>query len=404
MIKNITFINYLGSYITCNMQNPTIDDESGIFITSVDGLGPQKADVKISDYVHLPGGIYNSSRITVRNIVVNAYYTYAKDVESARLQSYHYFPIGDKIRILVETSQRKVYIEGYVESNEPQIFEEMASVQVSILCPNPFFRDYNNDEQEMLFTNRASAFYFPYYNHPEYPESVTIDTGALGYSNDIFYSHDPMDYSYDIPYQNYPTTDEEMASPNRQNVDQTMFALTAYKMENQLYYNGDVETGVIFRIIIHGPTSNIRVVNTITGEEMTIGSPYGSRRLNYNQNEFLSQPGGYIGVPDDGRAFPYGQFDTGDVIEISTIKRNKYARLISSWNTISRPIPFYVNNNLDGGMTVVNAEYDLLHALGKDPNWLSLKKGNNYLVYHSEVGEGLNMEIIVKSVIYYIGV
>ena len=85
MLKYVQITNYLGKSVKYTLEGPTIEDESGLFITSIDGLGPVKATINMTELATADGDIYNSSRLSGRNIIINAKFTYAKTIEDARL-------------------------------------------------------------------------------------------------------------------------------------------------------------------------------------------------------------------------------------------------------------------------------------------------------------------------------
>lgn len=125
-----------------------IGGNSDLFITSIDGLGPVKATVNMTEIPTSDGGIFNSARLTSRNIVIKALY---KDdtcsIEEARHLTYKYFPVKSKVKIQVVTDTRTVDAEGYVESNEPDIFNERSGCQISITCPSAYFEGEDIEEE-----------------------------------------------------------------------------------------------------------------------------------------------------------------------------------------------------------------------------------------------------------------
>ena len=65
MIKTLTVINYLGDQLTINLANPF---DVGMAITEITGLGPGNADIITTDNATMDGAVYNSSRLSYRNI------------------------------------------------------------------------------------------------------------------------------------------------------------------------------------------------------------------------------------------------------------------------------------------------------------------------------------------------
>ena len=66
MIYSIVVTNYLGDRIKLELGKP---DVSGFLIKSVTGLGPVKATVNTTEVVTNDGSMFNSARLSQRNIV-----------------------------------------------------------------------------------------------------------------------------------------------------------------------------------------------------------------------------------------------------------------------------------------------------------------------------------------------
>ena len=86
----------------------------------------------------MDGSVYSSARTTERNIVLTLAMMFAPTIEDSRQKTYHFFPVKGKVKLVIETDNRQVQTEGYVESNEPDIFSEAETAQISIL-PRPVF-------------------------------------------------------------------------------------------------------------------------------------------------------------------------------------------------------------------------------------------------------------------------
>ena len=134
MIKSVTVTNYLGESLKMELTNPY---DSGIAITDITGIGPGKADINVTELTSSDGSLYNSARLGTRNIVMTLRFMIAPDIETVRQKSYKYFPIKKELILTFETDNRSCYIAGYVESNEPVIFDENEYTQISIICPDP---------------------------------------------------------------------------------------------------------------------------------------------------------------------------------------------------------------------------------------------------------------------------
>ena len=136
MIRAITVTNYLGDSIKLDLARP---EQSGFVVTSVTGLGSGKANINMTEVATNDGGLFNSSRLPSRNIVISLKYLWHDSIEDVRQLSYKYFPIKKKLTLLIETDNRQAEIDGYTETNEPTIFSKDEGSDISIVCPNPFF-------------------------------------------------------------------------------------------------------------------------------------------------------------------------------------------------------------------------------------------------------------------------
>ena len=219
MIKSITVTNYLGDSIKLELARP---EESGFIVTSVTGLGAGKANINMTEVATNNGGLFNSSRLPSRNIVISSKFMFKETIEDMRQLSYKYFPIKKKLTLLVETDNRLAEIDGYVETNEPDIFSKEEGSDISIVCPNPFFYSAGEDgKNTTIFFGVEPMFEFPFSN--ESLEECLLEMGAI---------------------QN--------------------------QTEKVVVYNGDAEIGVTITIHAVGKASNITIYNTGTREIMRI--------------------------------------------------------------------------------------------------------------------------------------
>ncbi len=221
MIKSITVTNHLRESLKMELAFP---ERSGFAVQEITGLGPVKANINISNFSTLDGGIYNSSRIPSRNIVMNLVLLHNPDIETTRQLSYKFFQIKKQIKLVIETDNRYVETYGYVESNEPIIFSKMQTTQISIICPNPFF-----------FTSGPDT------------EQITIFSG--------------FDKKFEFPWSNESTTEKLIITGIIQkNTMQTVF------------YQGDGDVGINIEIAATGNVGDITIANLTTGEVMKIES------------------------------------------------------------------------------------------------------------------------------------
>lgn len=281
MIKSVIATNYLGESLKMGIGDP---DESGLLISSIEGIGPGMSEINVTELAATDGAVYNSSRIASRNIVINLIFKGNPTIEDSRHLTYDMFHLKKYVNLIVITDTNMLQIDGYVESNEPSIFDKQEGTSISIICPNPFF--YTLSDAHVYFGGIQPMFEFPFCN-----DSLTEDL--------------------------------------------LIFSEIRERYENVVYYEGDVETGVIINIHFLGEVSDdrISIFNIVTGDTMVIDMP-----------KLKAIVGSSIQASDD--------------LIISTITSKKS---LTFWR---------------GGKS-----YNVLNALTRDSDWLKLDVGRNILAF-----------------------
>lgn len=174
MIKSYTIITDQGNSIKLEMTRP---EKSGFIISNVDGIGPVKSNINTTKSATKHGAFYNSASLDQRSIVMTFIFceTKTESIEDIRHKSYEYFPINERIEIIVETDKRTLKTEGWVETNEPNIYSSQEGCTVSILCPDPFF--YSMSINRTTFSGIEPNFEFPFEN--ESLVEPLLEMGAL---------------------------------------------------------------------------------------------------------------------------------------------------------------------------------------------------------------------------------
>lgn len=209
---------------TCEIENTrnnilTLTQMESMFqIISITGLNPPNAQINTSKIAGLDGSQFNSSNMNERNIVITIKIN--GDVERNRIILYRFFRNKEWCKFHYKNGIRNVYIEGYVETTEVDLFSRSEIMQISILCPNPYFKDANEIIDDI--SKAIASFEFPFAINSNDPiEISTIDTSRI----------------------------------------------------TDVYNDSESETGVIIEINVLGTVNKILIRNTITGKTFT---------LNYN--------------------------------------------------------------------------------------------------------------------------
>jgi hypothetical protein len=192
MIKKIKFTNSRNESITLDLVNP---EKSGFAILDIEGLGPVKSNLIFSDIIGVQGAKFNSGRLDKRNIVIKLRYitrtratleevgydfASTAKIEDIRQRSYKYFSVMQKIRVTIETDNRTVYTDAYVESNEPVFFSKISETVISLLCENPFF--ISEELETISFSAITPSFQFPFSNNSPWSNLLimsSLDTTTL---------------------------------------------------------------------------------------------------------------------------------------------------------------------------------------------------------------------------------
>lgn len=220
MIKSITVKNYLNKEITLELTRPEL---SGLIVKSVEGLGPAKASINVTDISTSDGGIFNSSRLDKRNIVMNLVFLQSstESIEDIRQKTYAYFPIKKKVHLTIVTDNHTLETEGYIESNDPDIFSQNEGCSISIICPDPFL--YSKGDNSTSFNGIESSFHFPFAN-----DSLEVPLLEMG--------------------------------------------VIQNNTEQVIVYDGNSEIGMSIHIHALGSATNITIYNVLTGDKMFINT------------------------------------------------------------------------------------------------------------------------------------
>lgn len=188
-------------------------------ISSIEGLDPPDAVINTTRNTNTDGSVFNSSYVDNRQIIITL--AINSPAEGNRIELYKYFKNKYPVRIYYKNGHRDVYIDGYCKNMQIEFFNIKQIAQITIICPEPFFKSVNEEVSEFSVTQ--SVFEFP------------------------FSVEDP------------PAEIE--------------FSRIEYDSEKDVTNSGDVETGMIIRLRAKGSVNYPGVVNTETGEFFKLNLP-----------------------------------------------------------------------------------------------------------------------------------
>lgn len=248
MIKSLTVRNYLGEEIKITLAED--EPDHGLLLQSIDGLGPTKANINTTDLVTSDGALYNSARIGTRNIVLQFLFT--GDIEKTRRLTYKYFPEKKNVRLFFETDYKYLKIDGYVESNEPNIFSKNESTSISIICPDPYFYDLST--KVSTADKNTSLFEFPF----ECNTTMSI-------------THEPiLDSIDDVLTDSTGEIIEDTQIGDVIGPDLIEFGEIPDNPEARISNDGEVNVGVLIELRFYGPCGNVYIYNSGSKQRMEI--------------------------------------------------------------------------------------------------------------------------------------
>lgn len=106
------------------------------YVVTVKGLESLAAVINTSRAGLMDGTLYNSSAMNERAITLTI--NPMEPVERNRIALYRYLQVKQYCKLYYSNDRRNVYIEGYVESVENDLFTQSQEMQFSIVCPQPY--------------------------------------------------------------------------------------------------------------------------------------------------------------------------------------------------------------------------------------------------------------------------
>ena len=198
----------------------------------VTGLNPPAATLNFSEIVGVDGSIFNSSKVKSRNLVFTI--RPRDPVEQNRLALYKYFRIKQWCKIYYTNGSLNVQTEGYVETVETDLFSNAETMQISVICPKPYFEslfEIYSDVSRLL-----SLFEFPFAIEKEGIEFSRIEVDSFTHIENV----------------------------------------------------GDIDTGIIIEITARGTVKNPVIYNTNTGGKFGVNitlNEYDQLIINTNPGE-----------------------------------------------------------------------------------------------------------------------
>jgi hypothetical protein len=185
MIRSLQITNPLGEVLVLELESP---EKSGFSVLDIDGLGPVKATINTSQLLSVDGSIFNSARVSERNITMKLRFMGSPTIEETRHLAYKFFPIKKNVDLKIVSDKRTALTSGYIEENDPDIFSNKEGTFISIICPEAFLRSENI--VETVFSGTTSGFSFPFSNDSLISKEIIFGDLTLDTSASILYLGD----------------------------------------------------------------------------------------------------------------------------------------------------------------------------------------------------------------------
>ena len=125
-----------------------ISENENIQIKAIQGLTEADAIINTSQRIDATGVRITAVGVRARNITMLL--CPQNDVSAGRELIYEQFSAGQNVTLLINAKGKQMTIEGIVESVQGDLYEQRQEIQVSIICPIPYFTDANDRMQQML--------------------------------------------------------------------------------------------------------------------------------------------------------------------------------------------------------------------------------------------------------------
>lgn len=131
-----------------------ISENPNIQLIDIQGLTASDAMVNTTQKIGGTGGIISSTAVRPRNILITI--SPKNEVEKGRELIYNTFPASDSVTLVIK-GKKEISIEGTVEYVRGDLFEQRQSLQISVICPFPYFLDRTKERIIALDVNEPTT-------------------------------------------------------------------------------------------------------------------------------------------------------------------------------------------------------------------------------------------------------
>ncbi len=186
MIKTVSVANQFGDKISTNFVGAY---EAPYVITKIEGHGPVGADINLTQFATNDGAMYNSARVGERTLSLTLAVVAqpGKTIEHARRWIYKTYAVKNRVEMAFVTDTGTYILTGYVEKCEPDIFEKITKVKITIVCPDPYF--YAPARTVTSISSVKGGFEFPFADNMTNIPNETLF--SIGENSLTYFVNDP---------------------------------------------------------------------------------------------------------------------------------------------------------------------------------------------------------------------
>lgn len=164
-----------------NGEQLNLTDNPAYVVTNIDGLNPPDAIINTVQRAGHDGSVFNSAFLDNRQIILNI--AINGPACDNRNELFRFFRTARKTRLIYYNDFHQVYIDGYCQNAPVEYFGQKQIIQVTLICPDPFWHGLT--EVEGYTDGIESLFEFPFsieQNAPIPFSDVNSIGGALIYN------------------------------------------------------------------------------------------------------------------------------------------------------------------------------------------------------------------------------
>lgn len=169
-------------------------DSAPLMLIDAEGLDPYDTVINTEETINKPGSFFNSSRIPNRFVNLTIGYNRYSNLKSFaqfREHLYKVFDLGSITRLSFSyKGLNDRVIDGYVEKIDIPLFSENPYAIVRIVCPDPLFWEYNEQE----FVSSLDSNDIPDDMFGTAPSTLTIEKQLGNSASDLKVSMSNGDY------------------------------------------------------------------------------------------------------------------------------------------------------------------------------------------------------------------